>query len=46
MAFYGLAAEEDSFRDFVFAEYSRLLIDMLRVVDDVAFGRIDIRRAE
>jgi len=26
--------------------YSRRLIDLLRVVDDVAFGRIDVRLAE
>ena len=41
-----LAAEESAFRNFVFAAYSRRLIDLLRVVDDVAFGRIDIRLAE
>lgn len=45
-AFDRLAAEEDAFRNFVFAAYSRRLIDMLRVVDDVAFGRIDVRLAE
>ncbi len=45
-AFDRLAAEEDSFRNFVFAAYSRRLIDLLRVVDDVAFGRIDVRLAE
>lgn len=39
-------AEEAGFRDFVFAAYSRRLIDLLRVVDDVAFGRIDVRLAE
>jgi CRP/FNR family transcriptional regulator, anaerobic regulatory protein len=41
-----LSAEEDAFRKFVFAAYSRRLIDLLRVVDDVAFGRIDVRLAE
>jgi len=41
-----LAAEEESFRSFVFAAYSRRLIDLLRVVDDVAFGRIDVRLAQ
>lgn len=41
-----LAAEEDAFRGFVFEAYSRRLIDLLRVVDDVAFGRIDVRLAE
>lgn len=45
-AFDQLAAEEDAFRNFVFAAYSRRLIDLLRVVDDVAFGRIDVRLAE
>ena len=45
-AFDRLSAEEDTFRNFVFAAYSRRLIDLLRVVDDVAFGRIDVRLAE
>ncbi|MEO1205096.1 MAG: Crp/Fnr family transcriptional regulator [Pseudomonadota bacterium] len=45
-AFDGLVAEEPAFRDFVFAAYSRRLIDLLRVVDDVAFGRIDVRLAD
>lgn len=39
-------AEEPAFRSFVFAAYSRRLIDLLRVVDDVAFGRIDVRLAD
>lgn len=45
-AFDRLLAEEASFRDFVFAAYSRRLIDLLRVVDEVAFGRIDVRLAD
>lgn len=45
-SFDRLAAEEDSFRNFVFSAYSRRLIDLLRVVDDVAFGRMDVRLAE
>ncbi|WP_424986925.1 Crp/Fnr family transcriptional regulator [Microbulbifer sp. S227A] len=45
-AFDRLAAEEDAFRNFVFAAYSRRLIDLLRVVDDVAFGRMDVRLAQ
>ena len=45
-AFDRLVAEEASFRSFVFAAYSRRLIDLLRVVDDVAFGRIDVRLAQ
>ncbi|UXU73874.1 MULTISPECIES: Crp/Fnr family transcriptional regulator [unclassified Paracoccus (in: a-proteobacteria)] len=40
-----LAAEEAAFRKFVFAAYSRRLLDLLRVVDEVAFGRIDVRLA-
>lgn len=46
LAFDSLVADEPAFRDFVFAAYSRRLIDLLRVVDDVAFGRIDMRLAE
>lgn len=45
-AFDRLVAEEPAFRTFVFAAYSRRLIDLLRVVDDVAFGRIDVRLAD
>lgn len=45
-AFDRLVAEEPAFRQFVFAAYSKRLIDLLRVVDDVAFGRIDVRLAE
>ncbi|MBT0959029.1 Crp/Fnr family transcriptional regulator [Alphaproteobacteria bacterium KMM 3653] len=45
-SFDHLVAEEPAFRSFVFAAYSRRLIDLLRVVDDVAFGRIDVRLAE
>ena len=44
-AFDRLVAEEAAFRSFVFAAYSRRLVDLLRVVDDVAFGRIDVRLA-
>jgi CRP/FNR family transcriptional regulator len=45
-AFDSLVADEPAFRNFVFAAYSRRLIDLLRVVDDVAFGRIDVRLAD
>lgn len=45
-AFDTLVAEEAAFRNFVFAAYSRRLLDLLRVVDDVAFGRIDVRLAD
>lgn len=46
ISFDQLVSEESAFRSFVFAAYSRRLIDLLRVVDDVAFGRIDVRLAE
>lgn len=45
-AFDRLVAEEEAFRKFVFAAYSRRLLDLLRVVDDVAFGHMDVRLAE
>ena len=44
--FDSLMADEPAFRNFVLAAYSRRLIDLLRVVDDVAFGRIDVRLAD
>lgn len=44
-SFDRLAAEEASFRQFVFSAYSRRLLDLLQVVDEVAFGRIDMRLA-
>ena len=46
VAFDRLVAEEEAFRKFVFAAYARRLIDLLRVVDDVAFGQMDMRLAE
>ena len=46
LAFEQLVSEEVEFRDFVFAAYSKRLIDLLRVVDDVAFGHMDVRLAE
>lgn len=46
LAFDNLVADELAFRNFVFAAYSRRLIDLLRVIDDVAFGRIDVRLTE
>lgn len=46
LSFDHLVADEPAFRSFVFNAYSRRLIDLLRVVDDVAFGRIDVRLAE
>ena len=46
LAFEQLVSEEVAFRDFVLAAYSKRLIDLLRVVDDVAFGHMDVRLAE
>ncbi len=45
-AFDRLVTEEEAFRKFVFNAYSKRLIDLLRVVDDVAFGHMDVRLAE
>ncbi len=44
--FDDLLAEAPAFRRFVFAAYSRRMVDLLRVIDHVAFGRIDMRLAE
>jgi len=44
--FERFVAEEPAFRDFVMTAYSRRLIDLMRVVDEVAFGRIDMRLAD
>lgn len=44
-AFDTLASEEPAFLRFVFAAFSRRLIDLMHVVDEVAFGRIDMRLA-
>ena len=41
-----LASEEPTFRTFVFNAYSKRLIDLLRVIDDVAFGKMDVRLAQ
>ena len=41
-----LIARSRTFRDFVFSAYTRRIADLIRVVDDVAFGRIDVRLAE
>ena len=41
-----LVSASDDFRDFVFAAYARRITDLFRVIDDVAFGKIDVRLAE
>lgn len=44
-AFDDLMAQSGQFRSFVFMAYSRRITDLFRVIDDVAFGRIDTRLA-
>lgn len=41
-----LAATSPQFRDFVFAAYARRITDLFRVIDEVAFGKIDVRLAD
>ena len=43
--FDDLMARSQDFRSFVFMAYSRRITDLFRVIDDVAFGRIDMRLA-
>ena len=43
--FDDLMAQSGDFRSFVFTAYSRRITDLFRVIDDVAFGRIDMRLA-
>lgn len=43
--FDGLIAQSGEFRRFVFTAFSRRITDLFRVIDDVAFGRMDIRLA-
>ncbi len=41
-----LVADSREFREFVFTAYGRRITDLFHVIDDVAFGQIDIRLAE
>lgn len=43
--FDDLMARSEDFRTFVFMAYSHRITDLFRVIDDVAFGRIDVRLA-
>ena len=43
--FDDLMAQSADFRSFVFMAYSRRITDLFRVIDDVAFGRVDMRLA-
>lgn len=45
-AFDDLIETAPAFRRFVLAAYSRRIVDLMRVIDDVAFGRIDVRLAD
>lgn len=44
-AFDRLMAASKPFRDFVLSAYANRINDLFRVIDDVAFGRIDVRLA-
>jgi len=44
-AFHDLIAASASFRRFVFASYGARLADLMLLVEEVAFGRIDVRLA-
>lgn len=41
-----LIADSEEFRNFVFAAYSNRIVELFRVIDDVVFGRMDVRIAE
>ena len=43
--FDALVSQDEAFRDFVFSAYARRITDLFRIIDEVAFGRIDIRLA-
>ena len=44
--FDALIAESASFRRFVFTAYSRRITDLLIIIEEVVFGRIDLRLAQ
>jgi CRP/FNR family transcriptional regulator len=41
--FRSLLARSDAFRDFVFSAYASRIADLLMLIEEVAFGRIDVR---
>lgn len=45
-AFHRLLGENASFRAFVFHDFSQRLADLMLLVEEVAFGRLDVRLAE
>ncbi|MBM1634480.1 Crp/Fnr family transcriptional regulator [Sulfitobacter mediterraneus] len=44
--FDDLVAGSKSFRDFVFAAFSKRITDLFRMIDEVAFQRLDVRLAD
>lgn len=40
-----LFAEQPAFRDLILAAYTQRITDLFRIIDEVAFGRIDVRLA-
>ena len=44
--FHALLAESVGFRDFVFSTYGNRLVDLIHLVVDVAFHRVDVRLAQ
>ena len=44
--FDDLVAQSRSFRDFVFAAFSKRITDLFLVIDEVAFQRMDVRLAQ
>jgi CRP/FNR family transcriptional regulator len=44
--FDDLVAQSKSFRNFVFAAFSKRIIDLFLMIDEVAFQRIDVRLAD
>ena len=44
--FDDLVAQSKSFRDFVFAAFSKRITDLFLIIDEVAFQRLDVRLAD
>ena len=44
--FDDLVAQSKSFRDFVFAAFSKRITDLFQMIDEVAFQRLDVRLAD
>lgn len=44
--FDDLVSQSIAFRNFIFAAYSRRITDLFRVIEDIAFQRVDIRLAQ